>query len=142
MPSATLLAYQHLESSNVAVSDQTVWEISSYHKGYFFGVAYPSLNGVPVSSSNLIGSVTPEGAVYITFYPTSGSLSENDVVVGIGKLIRVKGKPMFVMQMSSSQNATSGLSHWSLMVEAASGSPLYQNLPGVHMSVPEYIAQF
>lgn len=142
VPQSTLLAYFHAGGSDTATSDQTVWVIDSANKGYFFGTAYPSLNGTPSTSLRMVGSLTPLGDVYITYYPTSGSFAETQVVDGIGRLVRSGGQFVFIMQMNSSQNPISGLSHWSYMVSVTPSSPLYKNLPGVNMSVPDYIAQF
>ncbi len=142
VPPSTLLAYNYLNGTSVPVSDQTVWVINKYKKGYFFGDAYTTLNAVPSSHMTFVGSVTTEGDVYITFYPVSGNTQNTDVVAGIGKFTKKDGKYVFIMQMGSAQNNLVGLSHWSYMIPVKKKDFFYRHLPGVNMSVPVFIAQF
>jgi hypothetical protein len=142
VPPSTLLAYEYLIGISTPVSDQTVWVINRYNKGYFFGDVYTSINQTPTSQLKLVGSVTPNGDVYITFYPVTGSSQSTDVVKGIGKFGIYDDKPFFIMQMNSAENNLTGLSHWSYMISVKPGDPFYQHLPGENMSVPEFINQF
>jgi hypothetical protein len=142
VPPSTLLAYEYLDGDHVPISDQTVWVINKFDQGYFFGDSYTTLNGTPSSQTTFVGSITPYGDVYIAFYPVSGTLSDTDVVVGIGTLEKKEGKPFFVMQMNSAQNSLVGLSHWSYMINVIPNDYFYQHLPGVNMSVPTFISQF
>ncbi|MCE0721881.1 hypothetical protein [Legionella resiliens] len=141
VPPQTLLAYLYDNANFTPVSDQTVWVISSYNQGYFTGQSYTSINNSILSQRYLIGSVTSEGKVYITFY--SGTSSRTDLVNGIGAL-RVKSSSQcsFIMQMNSGQNGVSGLTHWSYMIPVKPGDVFYNNLPGTNMSVPQFLAQF
>ncbi|WP_454784664.1 hypothetical protein [Legionella sp. WA2024007413] len=141
VPPQTLLAYLYDNANFTPVSDQTVWVISSYNHGYFTGQSYTSLSNSVLSQRYLIGSVTSEGKVYITFY--SGTSSRTDLVTGIGDLhVKSSGQCSFIMQMNSGQNGVSGLIHWSYMIPVKPGDVFYNNLPGTHMSVPQFLAQF
>src|SRR5688572_3507760 len=77
VPPQTLLAYLYDNANFTPVSDQTVWVISSYNQGYFTGQSYTTINNSILSQRYLIGSVTSEGKVYITFY--SGTSSKTDL---------------------------------------------------------------
>jgi hypothetical protein len=143
VPPKTLLAYQYINGKNIPVQDQTVWVINEYNKGYFFGKAYVALNGQPLSESNLSGTVTPQGDVYITFFSVDGSTK----ITGIGKFVtkprsdkKESNKRFFLMQMNSAQNSTLGLSHWSYMVPVTAKDEWYQHLPSVGLSVPQFIS--
>lgn len=142
VPPSTLLAYQYEDGTSTAVSDQTVWVIDQYSGGYFFGECYTSINQSQLTQKNLVGSVTPFGDVFITFYPVSGVLINSDVVNGIGSFRKIDGKYCFVMQMNSAPNGAGGLSHWSYMISVKPGDYFYENLPGEDMSVPDFINQF
>ncbi len=142
VPPATLPAIQYEAGSELTVADQTVWTINRYENGYFFGDAYAAINGAPSSHKNLVGSVTPYGDVYITFYPTEGNVQESDVIVGIGKFRKIHGKYTFIMQMNSGVNNLAGLSHWSFMISVDPDDYYYQNLPSLGISVPAFINEF
>ncbi len=142
VPTSTLLAYEHLNNSQIPVSDQTVWIINEFNQGYFFGDSYTSLNGTPSSHREIVGSITPDGNVYIAFYPTSGDVENTDIVNGIGTFKKERGKYFFLMQMNSAENSLTGLSHWSYMIRVQPEDFFYQHLPGVNISVPEFISQF
>ncbi len=96
-----------------AVADQTVWTIGSYNGGFFTGTAYTGIDGDPASSRSMLGTITNSGDVYITFYST-GTITDNDLVNGIGTFRKEQGTYRFIMQMNSG-TVTSGLSHWSYM---------------------------
>jgi len=100
VPPQTLLAYLYDNASVVPASDQTVLVISNYNQGYFSGQSYTEINASILSQKYLIGSVTPEGKVLITFY--FGSSSSTDLVTGTGTLsVKSSGQCTFTMQMNS-----------------------------------------
>ncbi len=142
VPQQTLLAYLYDNGNITPVNDQTVWVISTYNKGYFAGQSYTAIDVSTLSQRYLIGSITAEGRVFITFY--SGISTSTDLVTGIGTLnVKSSGQCAFIMQMNSGQNGVSGLTHGSFMVPANPGDALYNNLPGTNnMSVPQFLAQF
>ena len=138
VPPNTLLAYQY-----IPVQDQTVWIIDKYDKGYYFGRSYTAIIVQASSEKNLSGTITPFGDIYMTFLPIDGAPSNTDVVNGIGKFTIVdKNNGYFTMQMNSAQNNVNGLSHWSYMISVKPNDYFYHKLPGVNVSVPEFIKQF
>jgi hypothetical protein len=142
VPPQTLLAYLYDNATTTPVDDQTVWVIGNYNKGYFSGQSYTAIDISTLSQRYMIGSVTSEGQVYITFY--SGTSTSTDLVTGIGKLdVKSSGQCTFTMQMNSGTNGVSGLTHWSYMIPVNPGDVFYNNLPGTNnLSVPEFLAQF
>lgn len=141
VPPQTLLAYLYDNATTTPASDQTVWVISNYNQGYFSGQSYTAIDNSTLSQRYLIGSVTSEGKVYITFY--SGTSTSTDLVNGVGSLsVKSSGQCSFTMQMNSGQDGVSGLIHWSYMIPVNPGDFFYNNLPGTQMSVPEFLAQF
>lgn len=141
VPPSTLLAYSYNNGSITPVSDQTVWVFSSYNQGYFSGTSYTSINNTILSQRYLIGSVTSQGKVLITFY--SGTSTSSDLVSGSGDLnVASSGQCTFIMQMNTGTNGVNGITHWSYMVPVKPGDVYYNNLPGTGLSVPEFLAQF
>lgn len=140
VPPSTLLAYSYDSDSVSAEVDQTVWIIDSYDGGFFTGQAYTGINGTStLSQKSMLGSITNNGNVYITFY--SGSASPSGLVSGIGIFKKEQGNYCFIMQMNSG-SASQGISHWSYMVSVTPDSAYYQDLPGVGLSVPEFLDLF
>lgn len=141
VPPQTLLAYLYDNATVTPASDQTVWVFSNYNQGYFSGQSYTAIDNSILSQRYLIGSVTSEGKVFITFY--SGTSTSTDLISGIGTLnVKSSGQCTFTMQMNSGQNGVSGLIHWSYMISVNPGDVYYNNLPGTNMSVPQFLAQF
>lgn len=127
--------------------DQTVWHISGYANGYFWGVAavmmYDADEPPPqrgpasrVAHLSLLGTVLPNGNVQITFIPhlrgTSGATT------GFGKMVELAGAWVVEMQMSTDRLGTRVL-HWANMVQTREGDPSWQQLPGLTASVPEML---
>ena len=143
VPPSTLLAYEYSPSSYTAVTDQTVWVIDGYDNGYFFGMAYTAVinsDFTTYSQKKILGTITSGGAVYMTFIP-SGSISNTDLVNGVGTFVNLQGGYQFVMQMNAG-STTDGLSHWSYMISINENNPYYYNLPGVNQSLPEFLSNF
>jgi hypothetical protein len=143
VPPSTLLAYQYSPSSYTAVTDQTVWVIDDYEKGYFFGNSYTAVinsGSTTYTQKKILGTVSSGGAVYMTFIP-SGAISTTDLVNGIGTFANLQGSYQFVMQMNAG-STTDGLSHWSYMISINEESPYYDNLPGVDQSLPDFLSNF
>lgn len=142
VPPSTLLAYKYSSSSQVPVSDQTVWVINEVNQGYFFGDSYTTLNSNPSSHKRIVGSITPQGAVNISFSPTDNVQDSDDIIEGVGRFEKRKGQYVFIMQMNSDPSNLTGLSHWSYMISVKPKNYFYQHLPGVDISVPEFISLF
>ena len=127
--------------------NQTVWHISGYKNGYFWGVTAALLHdagdGMPtkgpksrISHLTMLGTVMPDGQVQITFLP-SGRIS-NSPTVGVGKMVKVEQAWAFEMQMSTDRRDNRVL-HWANMVQTQEGDPSWSQLPGLGYSVPEML---
>lgn len=122
--------------------DQTVWQITDYRDGYFWGncavLVYEkggSSDGQP-DSMRFVGSVTPDGSVQITFMPQK-LLGAARSTSGWGKMTKQNGQWVFEMQMSS--GVTDLYSHWAYMHSTKEGDPTWNKLPGLDYSVTELL---
>ncbi|MES2199153.1 MAG: hypothetical protein V4489_03175 [Chlamydiota bacterium] len=82
VPPSTLRAYS--ANGYVPETDQTVWVISQYDGGYFFGNSYTLIGESTFSQRQFIGTITNVGHVYITFYTEGASSKNTDLINGIG----------------------------------------------------------
>jgi len=147
----TWLPALQFDSSNNTVSwlvDQTVWHVTGCRDGYLWGVSaalvYPAGEEAPTrgprshpNATTLIGTITPDGMVELTFVEVSGSSSEP--TVGLGRLVEKAGQRSFEMQMSSGTGDPL-TAHWAYMMQTREGEPSWEKLPGVGLSVPEMLA--
>lgn len=139
VPTSTLLAYLTVDNKSSAVKDQTIWIIDSYQKGYIFGTSYTTIDGNPSAKTKIVGSITPYGDVLLSFY------SNNNITSGSGKFIKINDEWQFVMQMNTLNSISQGvlgLSHWSYMQQITPCDYEYNHLPGVCLSVPQFISLF
>jgi len=121
-------------------SDQTVWHISGYKNGYFWGVSSgvihdPNETGKP-RQQRLMGTVTAEGQVQITFI--NDGLVNNSAITGFGHMTKIDGEWVFQMQMATTAGRNY-LLHWANMMRTQEGEASWNNLPGVDYSVPEML---
>lgn len=119
------------------VIDQTVWQIGGCRDGYFWGVASTLLTtagAVPdpsqKSDSTFYASITPEGAVHVTFVRSAASTT-----IGLGRLSGEGPHARFVMQMSSGPGSALVV-HWAQMRQVSPGDAAWEDLPGTGTSVP------
>lgn len=147
VPTQTLPAIEmNLANGNIsAVADQTVWAITGYRYGYFWGrtaaVFTRQIAGASrsaLSCASMLGSVTPDGRVHITFVP-KGQKTTLGAVRGIGALSRASHEWLFEMQMST--GATSVVAHWSYMAQCRPGQACEAKLPGSALSLKQFLAQ-
>lgn len=137
VPKATLLALRTVDNVSEQVNDQTVWLIDGYNNGYITGTSYTAINGNPTAVARIVGSITPYGQVALAFY------SGENVTNGYGTYNEKQQE--FTMQMNSLATIDSnviGLSHWSYMIPVTPKDRLYRRLPGVKISVPDFIKLF
>ena len=127
------------------VLDQTVWDIAGYQDGYFWGRTVASFArrgqgpaGAQIACSRMLGSVTPDGQVYITFVSDTQK-SAVGAVRGIGTLALKGQGGQFTMQMST--GTTSITAHWSYMNQCKMGQPCESKLPGSKLSLAQFLAQ-
>lgn len=124
--------------------DQTVWHITGYREGYFWGVSVTLLldageevpqqgPGSQPTSFSMLGSITPEGRIHLTFVSSrSGS-----VTIGIGRAIPHRKGWSLEMQMSSGEQKQTA--HWAYMCQTRPGEPSWDSLPGIGLSVPQML---
>jgi hypothetical protein len=125
--------------------DQTVWHITGYREGYFWGVSATLLRdagevapergpGSQPVGFTMVGSITREGRVYITFIPNSRGSN----TIGIGRAVPHETLWSLEMQMSTGSSSQT-TSHWATMVRVRPGDPYWDSLPGFGISVPEML---
>jgi|SRR6185436_372177 len=147
VPPASLPALRFDQDGNALtwVVDQTVWHITGYRDGYFWGVCAALLRdaGEPVPERGpgsqprgftMLGSVTPEGRVHLTFIPDS----QGSATIGIGRAVRHQAEWSLEMQMSSGAGSQT-TAHWAYMMRVRPDDPSWSSLPGVGLSVPEML---
>ena len=125
------------QSGKIApVQDQTVYHITGYRNGYFWGetVAQYSNSGTP-SSAAVIGSVTPEGKLLLNFVATDG------VTTGVGTMTYKRGTWAMENQMFTGTDTTR-IGHWAYMVQVKPGMKAWNNLPFVNVSVPTFLSNY
>ena len=147
VPPANLPALRYGEDDNTLawLVDQTVWHLTGYRDGYFWGVCATLLRnageaapergpGSQPRSFTMLGSITPEGRVHITFLPGS----RGSATIGLGRTVPHGTEWSFEMQMSSGSSQQPTL-HWAYMIQVRPGDPAWDSLPGVGLSVSEML---
>lgn len=134
------------------VSDQTVYHILEYDRGYFWGptaVSYQRLHRGTASGGpsclQLVGSVTPEGRVHLSFTalpanPSGAAGSSTEPTVGIGAMTWQRGEWTMENQMSTVAVGNVLLTHWAYMRQCRLGQACFSALPGVGVPLPEFLA--
>lgn len=119
----------------VPVRDQTVFRITGYHNGYFWGETVVQFDQGQPSSFALVGSVTPQGRVLLSFTSSSHDTT------GYGVMIRKQGRWRMENQMLTS--GSSGLiGHWAYMGLTRPGMKSWNSLPSVGVSVPTFLENY
>jgi len=143
VPAENLLAFRWdtgAPQHATRVDDQTVWHIERYDRGYIFGPIVVKLEGIPRLCQYLIGSVTPDGRVYISFNSLQAiPTGTPSLTTGLGQMVRSGREWAFNMQMASGRS-TSQVTHWAFMRQCTPAEPCWTSLPGVHRSIPELLA--
>lgn len=123
------------------VSDQTVFEITGYRNGYFWGKTVTQLGSASASSSMLVGSITPQGEVLLSFTSTGGGSSPS-VTQGYGRMRLKRGQWSMENQMFSPPTESFQVGHWAYMMQTRPGRPSWHSLPGSGLSVPAFLSQY
>jgi hypothetical protein len=105
-----------------AVIDQTVWRFQRCDAGYLTGISATNI-GNGWSYNMMIGSITPRGAVKISFSPLESS--SGAITIGDGSYDGTD----FVMQMTSGSAGLS-ITHWAHMAQLTPAMPEWRSLPG------------
>ena len=129
------------------VIDQTVWHITGYRDGYFWGLSATLTQqgqedppqhraGSSRVCFTMLGTITPEGQVHLTFIPSKATSSKS-ATIGIGCAVEHRNQWSLEMQMSSGNDERTA--HWAYMSQTQPGEPSWESLPGVEISVPEML---
>jgi hypothetical protein len=142
VPTTNLSAvlYNSTDGSSTGVSDQTVYHITSYRDGYFTGPSVTQLGSSSKSFSSMLGSVTPEGQVLLTFTTTSSNSSPS-ITEGFGKLTRKFGQWTMENQMFTAPSEKLQIGHWAYMLQTRPGMPSWHSLPSPEVSVPAFMSE-
>jgi hypothetical protein len=134
----------------IPVLDQTVYYIKNYAGGYFWGTTAVSYRRPGSSASDevsclqLVGSVTPQGTVHLTFTllptGTTDSSPSSQPTVGLGTMTPQHYAWTMENQMSTVAVGDLLLTHWAYMYQCKPHEPCFAELPGARMSVPEFLA--
>ena len=124
----------------VPINDQTVFYIKNYQSGYFWGTVATELTigGQPSGPTCffLVGSVTPEGAVNLSFTPTGSS---GVPTIGIGTM-RFRAAQWEMENQMSTNGGSGTVSHWAYMVQCHTGQPCMNSLPGTSLTFNQLLS--
>jgi len=139
VPTKNLPAYIYSPATNslAPVSDQTVYYIAGYADGYFWGNLVGQIASGSPSCQSIIGSVTPEGSVYLSINNLPYSPG-NSPTTGLGRMVKKGGQWTMQNQMSTGLSALQ-IGHWAYMVQTKPGQPSWNSLPGVNVSVEQFL---
>jgi hypothetical protein len=141
------MQYDAARNTLAWIVDQTVWHITGYRDGYFWGICsvlvHDASDDVPSHGRSarptglaLLGSITPEGSVHLTFVP-GAALTSRSATIGLGRAIEHEGGIALEMQMST--GILERTAHWAYMTQTKPGDSSWDALPGVGLSVPEML---
>ena len=142
VPTTNLAAVLYNSSTDIvaSVSDQTVYHVTNYRDGYFWGDSVTQLESNSPSSSFMVGSVTPEGKVMLTFTQTSTNSSPS-ITNGYGVMQRKFGQWTMENQMFTSPTEKLQIGHWAYMLQTRPGTASWYSLPSAGVSVPEFLSE-
>jgi hypothetical protein len=127
--------YDTRTQTSAMVPDQTVFHIVESKGGYFRGTAVVEI-AMSRTSFTVLGVVTPDGSVLLDFLP-------NDAVgvatTGTGRFTYLGRSLTMLNQMSSSPSERVKVLHWAYMRRTRPGDASWDRLPGVGVSVPEFL---
>lgn len=117
------------------IQDQTVYHITGYEKGYFWGATVAQYGTSAPSSASLVGSVTPQGKLLLTF--NNGS----NVTQGYGNMTLMHNQWTMENQMFTGSSKVQ-VGHWAYMVQTRPGMKSWNSLPYVNQSVPDFLSNY
>ena len=123
------------------VNDQTVFQITGYHNSNFWGKTVTQLGSSSASSSALVGSITPEGQVLLTFTHTSSSSSPS-LTEGFGKMPTSADGGVWRIRCSLFPTETLQIGHWAYMMLKRVPGCRAGILPSAGVSVPAFLSQY
>ena len=140
VPTKNLPAYSYSPVTNTLapVSDQTLFYIAGYADGYFWGNLVAQIASNSPSCQSIVGSVTPEGSVYLSLNILPYSPG-NSPTTGLGRMVKKGGQWTMENQMSTGLGPLQ-IGHWAYMVQTKPRQPSWNLLPGVNVSVEQFLA--
>lgn len=135
-PNLAAVIYQPGSGALATVNDQTVFHVTGYRRGYFWGETVTQLGPAAPTSSALVGSVTPQGRVLLSFTSTTGSTT-----TGYGVMTRSPRGWTMENQMFTGASS-GGIGHWAYMVQTRPGAAGWRSLPSAGVSVPAFLANY
>jgi hypothetical protein len=140
VPTNGLPAYVYAPEQNqlIPVQDQTVYTITGYRNGYFWGRTAAQLGSNDITCMSLVGSVTPEGKIYLTFTDYPYDLGTSTTTIGVGNMV-LKGRQWTMANQMSTGSSLAQVGHWAYMVQTRPNQASWHSLPGVNMSVPDFM---
>jgi len=135
-PNLPATIYNGSNGTLVPILDQTVYHISGYKNGYFWGETVTQLGSSSPSSSAVLGSVTPQGKVLLNFVGSS------TVTEGYGTMVKKHGQWTMENQMFTGTGSTTQIGHWAYMVQTRPGMKSWNSLPLAGVSVPTFMSNY
>ena len=136
---AALLSSTANGGTFIPITDQTVFYIQRYVRGYFWGQVATELTVAGQSAGptcfQLVGSVTPEGTVNLSFTPTGTS---GTPTAGFGTMRLIGRQWTMENQMSTSQGGGT-VTHWAYMVQCSAGQRCMRSLPGTDLTIAQLL---
>lgn len=135
---ALLSATSGSTTSHIPITDQTVFYIQTYQEGYFWGQVATEFTVAGESDTacfSMVGSVTPEGTVNLSFTPTDSSSSPT---AGFGTM-RLVGNQWTMENQMTSGTSQGSISHWAYMTQCISGQPCMESLPGTTQTIAQLL---
>ncbi|MFM1801245.1 MAG: hypothetical protein RJA81_597 [Planctomycetota bacterium] len=129
------IEYNSSTGSLSSLQDQTVYHITGYRDGYFWGETVARYGNGSPSSASVVGSVTPQGRVLLTFN------NGDEITTGYGVMIRQNGRWAMENQMFTGSSKVQ-IGHWAYMVQTRPGTRSWRSLPFVNQSVPEFLSNY
>jgi hypothetical protein len=134
-PNLSAVVFDPSTGALASVQDQTVYHISGYRNGYFWGETVTQLGQSAPTSSALVGSVTPQGRLLLSFTSSGNSIT------GYGVMTRKAGGWTMENQMFSI-TSDAQVGHWAYMVQTRPGMRSWASLPAVNVSVPTFLSNY
>ncbi len=122
---------------------QTVYHIRQCRYGYFVGECTVQIMGNDqIQCRQMIGTVTPEGQVLLTFLAMDGEKVQLSINA-IGVMRRERGEWTMENQMASPgpDDPTTFVAHWAYMFQVDESDPHWNSLPFARVSVPDFLGR-
>lgn len=132
------------ETQPTRMTDQTVWQITGCEYGYFWGNCAALLYEYGTTPQNLpnafrmVGSVSPDNKVLISFMPIV-QLGAALGTTGFGVLRQQVHNDQWYFEMQMATGTTELTAHWAYMLQTKEGDASWNQLPGTHYSVPDFL---